>query len=420
MMFPADQHTTASAAEARPRLAWSRTGPVMAAPYGPGQPPRPTMVSRPMRRRPTLASVAQNVIAQRRVSVRKMRLIGAVLALSVVAAACSDSDKERVNASWPDKITFGFVPSAEQEKLQDNVDPIMEVLEDALGIEVEGVVTTDYPGLVTAMGTGQADLGAFGPFGYVLAQQQFGNMKVLIQAIRYGAATYHGQWMTNDPSICDSPPQSGTALENGDDGITQVGALDAVALQVGVYFGDSGKALGETVDAGAVSPGMSCTADLSKVVGKRVAFTSESSTSGYIYPALQLIRAGIDPETDIVPIFSGSHDASVAAVYNGDADIGISYDDARRSMRKTNPDVGDKVIVFNITGEIPNDVVAASSLLPDSLQNAVYNAISAYLMTDEGEAAFDEMYGWTDIRRAVESDFDIVREAAAILGITEP
>jgi len=281
-------------------------------------------------------------------------------------------------------------------------------------------VTTDYTGLVTAMGTGQADLGAFGPFGYVLAQQQFGNMEVLIQAIRYGAATYHGQWMTNDPSICDSPPQSGTALENGDDGITQVGALDAVALQVGVYFGDSGKALGETVDAGAVSPGMSCTADLSKVVGKRVAFTSESSTSGYIYPALQLIRAGIDPETDIVPIFSGSHDASVAAVYNGDADIGISYDDARRSMRKTNPDVGDKVVVFNITGEIPNDVVAASSLLPDSLQNAVYNAISAYLMTDEGEAAFDEMYGWTDIRRAVESDFDIVREAAAILGITEP
>ena len=378
------------------------------------------MVSRPVRRRPTLASVAQNVIAQRRVSVRKMRLIGAVLALSVVAAACSGSDKERVNASWPGKITFGFVPSAEQEKLQDNVDPIMEVLEDALGIEVEGVVTTDYTGLVTAMGTGQADLGAFGPFGYVLAQQQFGNMEVLIQAIRYGAATYHGQWMTNDPSICDSPPQSGTALENGDDGITQVGALDAVALQVGVYFGDSGKALGETVDAGAVSPGMSCTADLSKVVGKRVAFTSESSTSGYIYPALQLIRAGIDPETDIVPIFSGSHDASVAAVYNGDADIGISYDDARRSMRKTNPDVGDKVIVFNITGEIPNDVVAASSLLPDSLQNAVYNAISAYLMTDEGEAAFDEMYGWTDIRRAVESDFDIVREAAAILGITEP
>ena len=33
---------------------------------------------------------------------------------------------------------------------------------------------------------------------------------------------------------------------------------------------------------------------------------------------------------------------------------------------------------------------------------------------------FDEIYGWTDIRRATEADFDIVREAAAALGISEP
>ena len=78
-----------------------------------------------------------------------------------------------------------------------------------------------------------------------------------------------------------------------------------------------------------------------------------------------------------------------------------------------------KVIVFNVTGEVPNDVVAASSLLPDSLQNAVYDAIYAYLETEEGEAVFDEAYGWTSIRRAVESDFDIVRKAAEALGITE-
>ena len=39
----------------------------------------------------------------------------------------------------------------------------MDVLTEALGIEVEGIVTTDYTGLVTAMGTGKADLGAFGP-----------------------------------------------------------------------------------------------------------------------------------------------------------------------------------------------------------------------------------------------------------------
>jgi phosphonate transport system substrate-binding protein len=348
-------------------------------------------------------------------------LLAALLALVLIASGCSsDGEATAGDGTWPSKITFGFVPSSEQESLQDDIQPFMDVLTSALGIEVEGIVTTDYTGLVTAMGTGKADLGAFGPFGYTLAQQQFGNMEVLIQAVRYGAATYHGQWMTNDPSLCETAPESATALENTDKGIVQVGALDAVALQVGVYFGDSGKALGESVDAGDVSPGTSCTADLSKIRGKRVAFTSESSTSGYLFPALQLIEAGIDPVKDIIPIFTGGHDAAVVAVYNGDADVGVSYDDARRSLRKEKTDVGEKVIVFNITSEVPNDVVAASTLLPASLRTAIYDAIYAYLETDEGEAVFDETYGWTSIRRAVESDFDVVRKAAEALGITEP
>ena len=348
-------------------------------------------------------------------------LLAALLALVLIASGCSsDGEATAGDGTWPSKITFGFVPSSEQESLQDDIQPFMDVLTSALGIEVEGIVTTDYTGLVTAMGTGKADLGAFGPFGYTLAQQQFGNMEVLIQAVRYGAATYHGQWMTNDPSLCETAPESATALENTDKGIVQVGALDAVALQVGVYFGDSGKALGESVDAGDVSPGTSCIADLSKIRGKRVAFTSESSTSGYLFPALQLIEAGIDPVKDIIPIFTGGHDAAVVAVYNGDADVGVSYDDARRSLRKEKTDVGEKVIVFNITSEVPNDVVAASTLLPASLRTAIYDAIDAYLDTEEGEAVFDETYGWTSIRRAVESDFDVVRNAAEALGITEP
>jgi phosphonate transport system substrate-binding protein len=135
---------------------------------------------------------------------------------------------------------------------------------------------------------------------------------------------------------------------------------------------------------------------------------------------LQLINAGVDPASGITPIFTGGHDAAIVAVYNGDADIGISYDDARRTMRKENIDVGEKVIVFNITAEIPNDVVAVSADLPADLKEAIYTAIEEYLATDEGEAMFDEIYGWTDIRRATEADFDIVREAAAALGISEP
>ena len=343
---------------------------------------------------------------------RAMRILAVLLAVTVVATGCGSSDDQAVDGTWPSKITFGFVPSNEQEHLQDQVQPFMQALEEALGIEVEGVVTTDYTALVTALGTGKADLGAMGPFAYVTAKKEFGNMEALAQAVRYGSGTYHGQWMTNDPSFCDTPVTPGTALENIDGEVVQVGALDAVALQVGVYFGDSGKALGEMRDDGPVSLGSSCIADISKVAGKRVAFTQESSTSGYLFPSLQLIQAGIDPRSDITPIFTGGHDGAVAAVYGNDADIGISYDDARRSLRKEKLDVGEKVIVFNLTAEIPNDVVAVSTLLPASLKTAIYNAMAAYLSTAEGEAVMDEIAGWTDIRRAVESDFDVVSQAA--------
>jgi phosphonate transport system substrate-binding protein len=156
------------------------------------------------------------------------------------------------------------------------------------------------------------------------------------------------------------------------------------------------------------------------VAGKTVAFTTESSTSGYLFPALELLNLGIDPATGVTPVFTGGHDAAVIAVYNGDADVGLSFDDARRAIREETPDVGENVIVFSITREIPNDVVAVRSDLPDTLKTAIYDAVAAYLETDEGQAIFDEIYGWTDIRPAEESDFDIVREAAESLGISEP
>jgi phosphonate transport system substrate-binding protein len=322
--------------------------------------------------------------------------------------------EEAGREGWPERLVFGFVPSQEQQELQDDIQPFIDVLSQGLGIEVEGFVTTDYTGLVTAMGTGQADLGAFGPFGYVLAKQQYPNLEVLLQSTRSGSPTYHGQWFTNDPTICDSEPQPGAFENEGGQPVLKA-PTEVVALQVGYTVEE-----GEVVREEGISEGLACQADISAVEDKTVAFTSESSTSGYLFPALQLTNAGIDPQEDVEPIFTGGHDGAVTAVYNGDADIGVSFDDARGEISKENPDVGERVIVFNITGEIPNDVVAVRSELPQDLKDAIVQVISDYLATDEGQAVFGEIYEWTGVQPAEESDFDIVREAAETLGITEP
>jgi basic membrane protein A len=319
-------------------------------------------------------------------------------------------------ADWPEKIVFGFVPSQDQEELQDDVDTFSAVLSGALGIEVEGLVTTDYTGLGVALGTGQADFGAFGPLGYVLAERAFpGEFVLVAQSVRFGSDTYHGQWFTNDPSICAEPPVPG-AFENLDpatgelkaDGVaTLLGPTETVALQVG-YNGDGTR--DETV-----SEGYACNAGLDAVIGRTIAFTTETSTSGFVFPTLQLINAGIT-EDQYTPIFSGGHDASVLAVYNGDADIGVSFDDARRQVREENPDVGEKVIVFNLTPDIANDVIAARASLPQSLIDAFFAAINDFIATPEGEELMDTLYSWTAIAPANPASLVPIGQAIDELG----
>ncbi|MGB5432683.1 MAG: PhnD/SsuA/transferrin family substrate-binding protein [Acidimicrobiia bacterium] len=320
---------------------------------------------------------------------------------------------------WPEEILFGFIPSERQEKLADTVQPYMDYLTETIGGPTfTGVITADYNGLVVAMGAGNADLGAFGPFGYVQAKEQYPTIEVLIQSIRFGSDLYHGQWFTNDTSICEEEPVVG-AYEIVDGVPTILDPTEVPALQVGWAYNDDG--LGqETLDDGTeVAKGLVCYAPLDVVKGKKVAFTSATSTSGGVFPQLQLFNLGVDIENDLEYAYLTSHDATVAAVYNGDFDIGLSFDDARRSLREENPDVGEKVVVFNITDNIPNDVVAVRGELPDDLQQEIFNATKAYLETEEGEAIFDEIYGWTDIRLANDADFDVVREAAVKLGVAE-
>ena len=303
-------------------------------------------------------------------------------------------------SDWPDKLIFGFVPSQEVAELQDDVDTFAAVISEALGIEVEGVVTTDYTGLGVAMGTGQADMGAFGPAGFVLANRQYDNLELLAQSVRFGDSTYHGQYFTNDPEVCGAGGVVEGAFYYDDNGnVIPVFPLDTPALQVGYTFGDEGLERDEDFSAP-----MACAeaVDLSVFVGKTVAFTTETSTSGFIFPSIELINAGIT-EDQYTAIFAGGHDSAVQAVYDGQADIGMSFDDARRAIRETAPDVGEKVIVFNITSRISNDVIAVRSDLPEDLKEALFNAMAEYIATEEGAIVMDQLYSWTDLTRADES-----------------
>lgn len=363
-----------------------------------------------------------------------------LLVLSLVLAACGGSaDEETVEepavveetetldspavtvGETLDKITFGFIPSAEQADLQDNIKPLMEVLTNGLGIEVEGFVTSDFSGLLVAMGSGQADIGAFNTLGYVNALNVFPTrIEAIAKVVRYGSGSYHANFWTTDTSVCKSPPIIG-AFENIDGEVvlvegSETAMPDVKALQVGWRSGAPEKVEIDGTEY-TISPGYACEADLNVLKGEKVLFVEEGSTSGYLYPSLQLKNMGIDYQKDITQVFAGSHDGVISGLYNGDAKFGVTYDDARRTLRKTNPDVGEKVIAIGISDEIPNDVVAVRSDLPEDIKNKIYQILSDYMATEEGAAVMDDIYGWTDVVPAVNSEFDVVKQAAEEFGL---
>lgn len=72
-----------------------------------------------------------------------------------------------------------------------------------------------------------------------------------------------------------------------------------------------------------VVPADSSLKNLGELKGKTIAFGSPSSTSGHLMPRYFFMQAGINPDKDFKNIaFSGAHDATVAFVASGKADVG--------------------------------------------------------------------------------------------------
>ncbi len=308
---------------------------------------------------------------------RSMSIVGAVIAaglLALPAAAQSPSAAPMASPAGsvapgriPDKLVLGLVPSSEADQLITNAQPLVDYLSQTLGIPVEGYVPTDYTGLVVAMGTGQADIGAFGPFALIQAADQSG-ADIVLQSVRNGSLTYHSQWFTNTPeTYCADAVVTTTAPSQ-----------EATPRDVTLGFCNGA----DTATKGPLADDA-----LAKIpAGTTTSFVEQASASGYIIPAVQLMNAGIEPTTDITPLFAGGHDKSVIAVCKGEAAVGVSFNDARLLgpvVDACGTDMS-KVVIFALSPEIPNDGVALAGDLDAGLKQKITDALLAFGETEAG------------------------------------
>jgi phosphate/phosphite/phosphonate ABC transporter binding protein len=259
-------------------------------------------------------------------------------------------------------IIWAFVPSGEMDQVVVGAEELGDLLFAESGLVIKTLVATDYAGVIEALCAEEvkAHLGSLATFSYLLANEKCGVEAELV-AVRYGSATYKGQIFVRN-----------------DSGITE----------------------------------------LSDLADKTFCRPDPLSTSGWIVPSIQLRAAGVDPATDLAEIVdAGGHSASVAGVYNGDCDAGASYVDARGNIEEDHPDVMDVLEVIATSVDIPNDGVQYAPSTSRELRDQLNTALIAIMETEEGVAAMDKAYSWTELAEHDNSFYDDFRQLLDAAGM---
>lgn len=286
----------------------------------------------------------------------KLRTLLASLLMALLLIPAGASAQGEI----PDTLVVGMVPSREADAIVDSLEPIAQMLEERLLIPVETFVSTNYVGLVEAMGTGRVHVGMFGPAALVQAMDEHG-MEVLLASVRQGSTSYRSQFNVR----CDSGIESFEDLR-----------------------------------------------------GKTIAWVDPGSASGYQFPYVTLLQEyGINPDTEMTGIFAGSHDAAMLSVYLGDVDVAVTFggspgSDGRTTIEADYPDVMEEVCILGYSVDIPNDGMVVQPDLDEDLKQSIADAFIDIASSEEGQALTQALFNVTEFAPIDASAYDPVREVS--------
>ncbi len=293
---------------------------------------------------------------------KKITLI-LVLVMLISAVMFTGCKKEAELGTEENPIIWSFVPSGEMERVASGAQAVADLLHDKTGYFFKTNVATEYAGVIEALSADPpaAHMASLATFAYVLAAER-GVAEAKLVSVRYGTPTYNGQFIVRK-----------------DSGIS----------------------------------------NLSDLKGKSFGRPDPLSTSGWIIPMLSIRAAGVNPDTDLSEVIdAGSHDAVVAAVYNGDVDAGATYVDARTRVEKNFPDVMEKVVVLGVTTDIPNDGVQFIPSMSDEMKDKITKALLEIAATEEGKEALKTAYQWNALEEHDDTFYDPFRQVLQASGLS--
>lgn len=198
---------------------------------------------------------------------RPIMAISALVSALSVALAVIGCAPTATGAERPPTLRVGLIPNQAPDRVRAQYESFREYLGRVMGQPVETFVATDYAGVVEAMASDKLDVAYFGGLTYVQAEAR--------------ADVY--------PIVTEIDRETNTSKYNS-----------AIIVR-------------------ADSPYQR----IEDLKGKKFAFGDISSTSGSLYPRYMLDKAGFgDFSNPNIYVYSGGHDATLAAVINGSVEGG--------------------------------------------------------------------------------------------------
>ena len=293
-----------------------------------------------------------------------MRPVWIAIAIGLVCAVFTVACGR--NGSSTKTLRVGFVPAEDAQQVMQNAQPLVDILRQELGMEIEPFVATDYTGIVEALRVHKLDVAFLAPASYVLAKNE-ADIKVILKSERKGIPFYYAAIITR-----------------ADSGIK----------------------------------------NLEDLRGKSFAFGDTLSTTGHVFPRKMLKEWGIDPTRDLKQIlYSGGHDATVLAVLNGKVDAGATYANSPDSMDTAwmrylkDPADVKRIRAIAFSEPIPADNLVVSGGLDPKIVKKLEEVFVELSRDAKGKKMLRDLYQIDGFVPATDQDYDSVRKAFTEAGI---
>lgn len=258
----------------------------------------------------------------------------------------------------PKELRIASAPYLAPDALQKAYARLTAYIEQETKVPTRFVIAKDYEDLIRLLQEDQAEIAIFPPFVYLEAKEKLPRLTALVSPIAAGAET------------------SGSYL---------------------------------------FTKGTSALKDVSDLKGKKVAFVDPKSTTGYFFPMLALLEAGLTPKRDLGQIvFLGSHDKVIQAVHEGTVDAGASYSNAINRYLEQNKLPQEYFYVLAKGPRSPHEVWAyAGSLSPGFVQRLRGVLFGISSQTETGRKVLAELPQINGFVETNEPDYEAVRKVAA-------